>query len=103
LWFPEKLKASDIVGEGAAVDGLLGSENDADSLVALASSGLDRLFAGQSREVVESRCMEYLSRYLSRRYGEIVPEPVVLTPIMDAMRERIGKMGEIVGKLKAKV
>lgn len=101
LWFPEKLKASDIVSEGAAVDGLLGAEDDADSLVALASQGLDRLFAGQTREVVEARCQEYLNRYLSRRYGE--PAKIAAqapTPNLDSVTARMWAMAELLGKIK---
>jgi hypothetical protein len=31
---------------------------------------LDRLFAGQPREVIEARCKAWLDRYLSIRFGE---------------------------------
>lgn len=106
LWRPTHLHATDIVDTGDAVDGLLsmpqlaGESLQWDNLVRLASKSLDDLFAGQTREVVEARCRDYLQRYLNRRYGDIIPEPEVATPILDAMRERIGKLSEFVGKLK---
>lgn len=95
LWFPEKLKASDIVSEGAAVDGLLSADLaalDADDFVALASRGLDHLFKDQPREVVEERVRGYLARYLDRRY------PPVPTPRLEALAGRIAAMAEKVAK-----
>lgn len=98
LWFPEQLKGSDIVGEGAAVDGLLSvdyvQELNPDDFVRLASRGLDKLFADQPREVVEARCREYLERYLNRRY----PPVPVQTPRLSALTARLKAMGERVGK-----
>lgn len=90
LWFPEKLMGSDIVSVGDAVDGLLSASIpealDADDFVRLASLGLDKLFAGQSREVIEARVAGYLDRYLSRRF------PAVPTPRLDALATRMARL-----------
>lgn len=69
IWRPTMIHASDIVDTGDAVDGLLSV--DSLPLAELWQGGklLDQVFAGQSRETVEARCMEYLRRYLDRRYG----------------------------------
>lgn len=73
LWYPKRLHASDIVDTGDAVDGLLSSGLSADELpmgeLWRADEALNRLFAGQGRDVVESRLLAYLSRYLLSRYG----------------------------------
>lgn len=73
VWMPVELHATDIVDTGAAVDGLLSSggpmEGLPDEIVRRASQLLDTQFGGQSREVVEKRCMDYLNRYLDWRYG----------------------------------
>lgn len=102
LWFPEKLKGSDIVSEGAAVDGLLSTfENaTANEIVELVSGTLDRLFADQDRYVVETRCLAYLERYLSRRFGEQKSEPAPFaTPRLDAISLRVREMALAVEKL----
>jgi len=73
LWHPTELLASDVVDVGDAVDGLLSAGIDPnrmpDGLVRLATDGLNRLFAGAPREVVEARALAFLSRYLDGRYG----------------------------------
>lgn len=71
LWLPTAILASDIVSEGDATHGgLLSADSLPDAIVRKASELLDTQFSGCSREVVEARCMAYLGRYLSRRYGE---------------------------------
>lgn len=87
LWRPRAIHASDIVDEGAAVDGLLSAGVDVDALPdALQRQGwamLDRLFAGQPRDVVEARVTAYLQRYLSARYGK-APCPPPQPPLLPA-------------------
>lgn len=71
-WIPNELHASDVVAEGNAVQALFPAESLSalpDGLVHQASAGLDQLFAGQPREVVETRCMAFLKRYVDNRYG----------------------------------
>lgn len=78
LWRIKRLYASDIVDEGDAVDDLLGSVPvpDLTSLrytrdyLAVGEALLSKLFAGQPRGVVRARCLGWLDRYLSRRYGD---------------------------------
>jgi len=87
LWRPEKIHATDIVDTGDAVDGLLSasvlSGELPDAAVRHASEMLDRLFAGQTRDVVEARCSAWLDRYLGMRYG---PEPI---KSVDVLRRRL--------------
>lgn len=94
LWRPTRLHASDIVDTGDAVDGLLSADQlDIDGLpdavVRRASEALDTLFAGQSREVVQTRVSAWLDRYLALRYGELtgLPGPS-LQEQADAIRKR---------------
>lgn len=72
LWRPTVLYASDIVDEGAAVDGLLSATGHkwTHEYLAKGESLLNELFAGQTRDVVSARCTAWLSRYLDTRYGE---------------------------------
>ncbi len=73
IWRPTKLMASDIVDTGDAVDGLLSAGVDVDGLPLSAlwrgAEMLDRVFADQTRGVVEARCLAWLTRYLDGRYG----------------------------------
>lgn len=73
LWMPTKLMASDIVDTGDAVDGLLSSQLSTDGLpmgeLWRAGQMLDSLFDGQTREVIERRCWDWLTRHLDMRYG----------------------------------
>jgi hypothetical protein len=91
LWYPVRLFNSDIVSVGDAVDGLLSAGVDVDSLpdfaVRRGSEMLDKVFAGQSREVVEARCRAWLDRYLNTRFGE--PKAAPATPHLDARRQRV--------------
>jgi len=89
LWRPTRLHASDIVDTGDAVDGLLSAELSTDNLpmrqLWRGAQFLDEVFKGQPREVVEARLLNYLRRYLARRF----PMP---TPTLDRRRERLEKM-----------
>jgi len=81
LWRPLKLHASDIVDTGDAVDGLLAASGVdfaglPDAAVRQGAALLDKVFAGQPREVVEARLTAFRDRYLARRYGPVDgPEP----------------------------
>lgn len=72
LWRPEKLRASDIVDTGDAVDGLL-SEGMTDGLpnaiLWQATEMLDGMFDGQDREQVTGRINAFAERYLAMRFG----------------------------------
>lgn len=99
LWRPKELHASDIVDTGDAVDGLLSAQLSADGLpLAELWQGavlLDRVFAGQSREVVEARLTAYVGRYLDRKYGAaqvIAPVVPAATPKLDARRARMNEL-----------
>lgn len=71
LWRPIRLHASDIVDDGDAVHGgLLSADALPDAMVRKGAEMLNNLFAGQTREVVLSRCTAWLNRYLDERYGE---------------------------------
>lgn len=74
LWRPVELHASDIVDQGAAVDGLLSAEIAADGLPdALVRQGcelLSNFLPGQPREIVEARLQAWLGRALSLRFGD---------------------------------
>ena len=87
IWMPEALHASDVVDTGDAVNGFLSHGIDAgelpDGLVRMASQGLDQLFAGASREVVQARASAFLQRYLDGRYG------AELTGNVDIMRRTL--------------
>ncbi len=83
LWHPTELHASDVVGEGDAVDGILGTGLSLASLpngfTWQAGEMLSKLFTGQPREVVEARCAAYLKKHLDRQFGEkaaTIPIPI---------------------------
>lgn len=75
LWWPTRLHASDIVDTGDAVDGLLSANLSYEGLplsqLWQGAKMLDEVFAGQPRDVVETRVKEYLTRYLDRKYGPV--------------------------------
>jgi hypothetical protein len=80
LWYPQKILASDIVDEGAAVDGLLAAGIDVDELpdavLYAASELLNRQFPKMDREELHAKAEAFLRRYLDNRYGvEKVPQP----------------------------
>lgn len=123
LWRLTALHASDIVDTGDAVDSLLSADQLAkalsvgitpelekalkwDNVVRLSSQLLDGLFAGQTRDVVEARCEEYLKRYLSRRFGGSDPvesSPTVATPRIDALSLRVREMALVAEKIRRNV
>ena len=72
LWRVKRLYATDVVDEGDAVDGILSPESPrwTRDYLAMGEAALDKLFAGQSRNVVEARVIAYLNRYLDSRFGE---------------------------------
>lgn len=94
IWRPTKLHASDIVDTGDAVDGLLSADAsgvDVDGLpLGVLWRGcemLDRLFPGESRDVIEARCRAWLDRYLGMRFGDGVdPERVALEKMKELNR-----------------
>lgn len=72
LWTVTHLFGSDVVDEGDAVDGFLSVGNGADwtrDTLAKGNELLDKLFSGQTRSVVRTRCEAFLNRYLNKRYG----------------------------------
>jgi hypothetical protein len=73
LWRPTALHASDVVCEGAAVDGILSAGVNVDGLpdhiVRQACSMLDQQFGNASRDVIRARAVAWLDRYLSMRFG----------------------------------
>lgn len=74
LWRPKRLFASDVVDEGDAVDGFLSPEGEERYTRDYLSRGeelLNKMLAGQTREVVQSRLSGYMTRYLDRRYGPV--------------------------------
>jgi hypothetical protein len=102
LWRPRVLHASDIVDTGDAVDGLLSAELDIDrlplSVLWKGSQLLDAVFLDQPRDVIESRLMAYIARYLNRKFGE--PVPAAPAPLLDARRLKMDEMKLLVGKLR---
>jgi hypothetical protein len=100
VWLPTKIYASDIVDEGDAVDGLLSAGVEVDRLrlseLWHGAEMLDRLFAGQSRDVVEARLLGFLERYLTRRYGPLPPKPESACDRL--IREQRQKLWEQIGK-----
>lgn len=105
IWVPLALHGSDIVSEGAAVDGLLSAGIDADGLpdavVRRGAELLDQFFAGQTREVIEERCTAWLSRYLDAKFPRA--EPITrVTPKLDAFGLRLEEMALAVKKMGRK-
>ncbi len=96
VWRPTILHASDIVDTGDAVDGLLSAGIDPDDLPLGAlwkgREMLDRVFAGQSRDVVGARLSAYIDRYLDERYGAAAkPDPNLERA--EEIRRRLRGMG----------
>lgn len=90
LWRPTKLHASDIVDEGDAVDGLLSADGDW-TRVALAKGAelLDKVFAGQPRDVILARGQAWLARYLDLRFGEAQAAAGAARPSLETRRLRL--------------
>ncbi len=70
IWLPTELHASDVVEVGDAVDGFLSADGLPDHAVRAGTELLDQAFAGQSREVVQARCLKWLDRYLDLRFEQ---------------------------------
>lgn len=74
LWRVNRIHASDLVDQGATVDGLLsaGIEVDGlpDAVVRQATELLDRQFGDCSRDVIEARLGAFAQRYLNWKFGE---------------------------------
>lgn len=91
LWRPRAVHASDIVDTGDAVDGLLSAQLDTDGLPLSAlwkgEQLLNSVFEGQERDVIERRLHDYVSRYLSRKFGDPPAPPE--TPRLDSLQERL--------------
>lgn len=85
LWRVKKLHAADVVDEGDAVDSILAAAPAVESLryardyLAPACKALDKLFAGQPRNVVQARVTAFLTRYLDRRYGTVTQDRLGMT------------------------
>lgn len=90
LWMPTELHGSDVVDTGDAVDGLLSvtltTDGLPDAAVRQGAAMLDKVFADQPRDVVESRLNAWMDRYLTRRYGEVEEE---YDPARDAEKAMI--------------
>lgn len=73
LWRPKALHAIDVVDTGDAVDGFLSAQGiDAlpDAVIRRGTELLDKQFAGASRETIRSRCLAWLDKYLTLKFGE---------------------------------
>lgn len=109
LWRPTALHASDIVDTGDAVDGLLSAQLSGmpDGLVRQASELLDKIFPGESRQVVESRLNSWLTSYLSYRYGdapdieELIEEGEVVEHAACGMSRDVAKLRTMLAANKA--
>lgn len=92
LWRPLELHASDIVDEGAAVDGLLSSEIQfdqmPDGLVRQGYEILSNFLPGSPRNVVEARLSVWLRRAMDLRFGDEEPvEPKKTKERFDSMNK----------------
>lgn len=81
FWRPLELHASDIVDEGAAVDGLLGAQIKADGLpdelVRKGCELLSNFLPGQPRNVVEARLNLWVQRALALRFSDEDEEEIL--------------------------
>ena len=98
LWTPTKLFASDIVDTGDAVDGLLSVDALPDAELWAGVRLLDGAFAGQSAEVIRTRCLAWLEKYLACRFEQDWAE----TPRLDLAREKIERMNMAILKFDTK-
>lgn len=87
-WLPVELHASDIVSNGDAVHGDLLDANGLEAffegsdrriptkLAAVGAQYLDKAFPDEPRETIETRFNQFLTRYLSLRFGaDDLPQP----------------------------
>lgn len=70
LWRPKVLHAIDVVDTGDATRAFLSVDGLPDGIVRTGTLLLDRQFPNDDAEVIRARCMGYLNRYLSNRFGE---------------------------------
>lgn len=75
LWFPTKLHGSDLVDTGDAVDSLLSSDFTGlrNETLLKGCALLDTQFVNCDRDYVEQHLSDFVSRYLSHRFGDIEP------------------------------
>lgn len=92
FWRPLELHSSDIVDEGAAVDGLLSAGINVDGLPdTLVRQGYEMLagfLPGQPRDIVQARLQTWLARAMDLRFGDEEPEepPVLLAEDFERAR-----------------
>lgn len=110
IWHPKQIHASDIVDTGDAVDGILSAQLDAlgmdlDSLLRFDGPArigvqvLDKVFAKHlGRDIVEARLRDWVTKYLTQRYGEEKP---VLTPTLDKWSLRMREHALFLDKTRA--
>lgn len=80
---PSVMHASDIVDQGAAVDGIFSIGGLPDEIVRQGSALLDQQFAGCDRATVKARAERWLSSYLELRFGPEEIEDDDPTPPLD--------------------
>lgn len=111
VWLPTKLRATDIVDTGDAVDGLLSADEQSklqDAGVRNATKMLDMLFAGQEAGAIRTRCVGFVDSYLANRFGEELSEEeeaeMAETQNQDtdarlsAMESQLGELKDLPGK-----
>lgn len=81
---PEVLFASDVVDEGAAVDGLFSADDLPNAHLWKGAEILDGMFDGLSRAEVRERTSGWLARYLELRFGPEEPPPPAPPPAQPA-------------------
>lgn len=100
LWRPLRIHASDVVDSGAAVTGFLSADildGLPDAIVRKGCELLDAQFAGQSREVVESRLTAFMQRYLRVRFdneGKLMPDDVTSSESAESPGSTTEPVGE---------
>lgn len=107
VWLPTKLNASDIVDQGEAVGGIFGgmlafsetgtAADQLDQMMLVASPMLDRMFRGQSREVIESRMNGFFANYLNYRWPNAKPTKPA-RKIDAAAKQMLRSLGESIEK-----
>lgn len=94
LWRPKKLFASDVVDEGDAVDGFLsaGEPRWTAAYLRRGEDLLNRLFAGQARNVVEARLTGFLKRYLDRLGGSQTVDKICKGCVGEGLGANLGAL-----------
>ena len=79
IWHIDRLLASDVVDEGAATNSMLSLEINEhelpDALVREVTAGLNTVFANLEHDVVQSRLIGFVEKYLQNRYGTGIKDP----------------------------